>query len=95
MEDPAARARRPSRRTGPQAAPGTRRAVVVGAGISGLATAGLLARMGWETTVLEQSAGPRRAGYMIDFFGPGFDAAERQGLLGALHERAVDRKSVV
>ncbi|WP_417234727.1 FAD-dependent monooxygenase [Arthrobacter sp.] len=66
-----------------------RRAVVVGAGISGLSIAGQLAADGWAVDVLEQAPGPRPAGYMIDFFGPGFDAAESMGLLPALRRRGV------
>ncbi|WP_411732101.1 NAD(P)-binding protein [Paeniglutamicibacter sp.] len=34
------------------------RALVVGAGIGGLAAGGALARNGWQTTVLEQAPGP-------------------------------------
>ncbi|WP_323959198.1 FAD-dependent oxidoreductase [Arthrobacter sp. JZ12] len=60
------------------------KAIVVGAGIAGLATAGDLARAGWDITVLERSDGPRTSGYMMDFFGPGYDAAENMGILPAL-----------
>ncbi|GAA3675704.1 FAD-dependent monooxygenase [Arthrobacter ginkgonis] len=63
------------------------KAVVVGAGIAGLAAAGQLADRGWETTVLEQAPGPRTGGYMIDFFGPGFAAAEAMGALAELRRR--------
>lgn len=69
--------------------PDSRRAVVVGAGISGLAIAGQLAADGWRVDVLEQAPGPRPAGYMIDFFGPGFEAADAMGLLPALRRRGV------
>lgn len=62
------------------------RALVVGAGISGLAAAGALARDGWQTTVLEQAAKPRAAGYMIDFFGPGYAAAAKLGALEYLRD---------
>ncbi|MDQ0095251.1 FAD-dependent monooxygenase [Paeniglutamicibacter psychrophenolicus] len=63
------------------------RALVVGAGIGGLAAAGALAKNGWETTVLEQATAPRTAGYMIDFFGPGFAAAESLGAIAHLQRR--------
>lgn len=66
------------------------RAVVVGAGIAGLTVADQLAWGGWEVTVVERSPSPRGQGYMIDFFGPGFDTAERIGLLPRLRERAYD-----
>jgi phytoene desaturase len=47
--------------------PHARTAMVVGAGISGLATANLLAHQGWEVTVLEQSDQlGGRAGWLVD-----------------------------
>ncbi|GAA5117415.1 FAD-dependent oxidoreductase [Pseudonocardia adelaidensis] len=61
---------------------------ICGAGISGLALAHRMHAHGWDVVVLERARGPREQGYMIDFFGPGFDAAEAMGLLPALHERA-------
>lgn len=57
------------------------RALVVGAGISGLTSAIGLARAGHEVVVVERAPGPRSQGYMIDFFGPGYDAAEELGVL--------------
>ena len=56
------------------------KAVVVGAGIAGLVAARQLGLAGWDVEVLEKSAGPRPDGYMMDFFGPGVEAAERIGL---------------
>ncbi|WP_372700068.1 FAD-dependent monooxygenase [Arthrobacter sp. JSM 101049] len=56
------------------------RAIIVGAGIAGLVTARQLGLAGWEVDVVEQSPGPRTAGYMMDFFGPGVQASERIGL---------------
>lgn len=60
--------------------------VVCGAGITGLALANKLARDGIEVVVLERAPAPREQGYMIDFFGPGFDAAEEMGLLPRIRE---------
>nr|MDT0659328.1 FAD-dependent monooxygenase [Micromonospora sp. DSM 115978] len=62
------------------------RAIICGAGIAGLTLAQRLDRHGWEVVVLEWAPGPRDTGYMIDFFGPGYDAAEELGLLPRLHE---------
>ncbi|WP_427008177.1 FAD-dependent monooxygenase [Pseudarthrobacter sp. H2] len=56
------------------------KAVVVGAGIAGLVAARQLGLAGWDVELLEKSAGPRPDGYMMDFFGPGVEAAERIGL---------------
>jgi 2-polyprenyl-6-methoxyphenol hydroxylase-like FAD-dependent oxidoreductase len=66
------------------------RVIVCGAGIAGLALAQRLAAHGVEVTVVEQAPGPRRGGYMIDFFGPGYDAAEAMGLLPRLRELGYD-----
>ncbi|MGM1061942.1 FAD-dependent oxidoreductase [Saccharothrix sp. Mg75] len=62
------------------------RVVVAGAGIAGLALAHRLATDGHEVVVLERAPSPRTTGYLIDFFGPGYDAAERMGLLPRLRE---------
>ncbi|MGR2751391.1 FAD-dependent monooxygenase [Agromyces arachidis] len=64
------------------------RATVVGAGMAGLVVARQLALAGWQVDVLEQAPGPREDGYMMDFFGHGFDAAERIGVLPRLREAA-------
>ncbi|GAA4205822.1 FAD-dependent monooxygenase [Actinocatenispora rupis] len=62
------------------------RVVVGGAGIAGLALARCLDRHGIGVTVLERAPGPRTQGYMIDFFGPGYDAAEAMGVLPRIRE---------
>ncbi|MFD0773357.1 FAD-dependent monooxygenase [Streptomonospora algeriensis] len=60
--------------------------VVCGAGIAGLALAQRLDTLGFEVVVVEKAPGPRPQGYMIDFFGPGYDAAEVMGVLPRLRE---------
>ncbi|MET9269019.1 FAD-dependent monooxygenase [Kribbella sp. NPDC003557] len=62
--------------------------IICGAGIAGLALANRLSALGQEVTLLERSPGPRPQGYMIDFFGPGYDAMSAMGLLPALQEVA-------
>jgi 2-polyprenyl-6-methoxyphenol hydroxylase-like FAD-dependent oxidoreductase len=64
------------------------KAVVCGAGIAGLTAARCLSRHGWDVVVLERAPGPRTQGYMIDFIGPGYDAAEAMGILPRLRELA-------
>jgi 2-polyprenyl-6-methoxyphenol hydroxylase-like FAD-dependent oxidoreductase len=51
--------------------------LIVGAGIAGLTSAFCLARDGHDVTVIEKSAAIRDDGYMIDFFGSGYDVAEQ------------------
>ncbi|MCH1882313.1 FAD-dependent monooxygenase [Agrococcus sp. ARC_14] len=63
-------------------------AIVSGAGVAGLALAGRLALDGWTVEVVERASAPRASGYLIDFFGPGYEAADRLGLLPALTQRA-------
>lgn len=62
------------------------KAVMCGAGIAGLSLAQRLSSIGWEVAVIEKSAGPRDQGYMMDFFGLGYDAAQSMGLLPRLQE---------
>jgi 2-polyprenyl-6-methoxyphenol hydroxylase-like FAD-dependent oxidoreductase len=62
------------------------KAVICGAGIAGLALALRLDTLGWDVVMLERAPGPRTQGYMIDFFGPGYDAAEAMGLLPRIQE---------
>ncbi|EMD26376.1 FAD-dependent monooxygenase [Amycolatopsis azurea] len=70
---------------------------ICGAGITGLALAHRLAALDVEVVVLERAAGPRDQGYMIDFFGPGFDAIEEMGLLPRVEDVAyqVDEASLL
>ncbi|WP_327640094.1 FAD-dependent monooxygenase [Kribbella sp. NBC_00482] len=63
-------------------------AIICGAGIAGLALANRLSALGQDVTVVERSPGPRPQGYMIDFFGPGYDAMRAMGLLPAMQEVA-------
>lgn len=62
------------------------RAVICGAGIAGLTLAWWLRRDGWQVRLVEHADGPRAQGYLIDFFGPGYDVAERMGLLPRLRQ---------
>ncbi len=64
------------------------RVVICGAGIAGLTLAHRLAVLGVDVVVLERSPGPRLQGYMIDFFGPGYDTAEAMGLMPAIEDVA-------
>lgn len=63
------------------------RALVVGLGISGTASALRLHRAGWDVVVLEKAPERRRGGYFIALFGTGVAAAERLGIADAVPNR--------
>lgn len=69
----------------------TRRALVVGTGIAGLATALRLRRSDWEIVLVGRTAGSRDQGFPHAFRGVGYDAASRLGLLQALVEHGQPR----
>ncbi len=58
--------------------------LIVGAGIAGAALAFWLERAGHEPTLVERAPEARRGGYLIDFWGAGFDVADRMGIVPAL-----------
>jgi 2-polyprenyl-6-methoxyphenol hydroxylase-like FAD-dependent oxidoreductase len=66
-----------------------KRAVIVGSGIAGLATALRLGQDGWRPLVVERAPARRSGGYMMNLIGEGYDAAERLGLIPALTDRAL------
>lgn len=58
--------------------------LIVGAGIAGLTLADQLDNEGHSVHIIEKAPGLRTEGYMMDFFGAGYDVAERMGLLDDL-----------
>jgi 2-polyprenyl-6-methoxyphenol hydroxylase-like FAD-dependent oxidoreductase len=56
-------------------------ALISGAGVAGPAAAFWLNAAGWKTIIVERAPLPREGGYVIDFWGLGYDLAERMGLL--------------
>jgi 2-polyprenyl-6-methoxyphenol hydroxylase-like FAD-dependent oxidoreductase len=61
-----------------------RRILVCGAGIAGSCLAYWLVRYGFQPTLIERAPRLRTGGYIIDFWGRGYDVADRMGLLPAL-----------
>jgi len=59
---------------------------ISGAGIAGPALAHWLLRHGHEPTLVEVAPQFRAGGYIIDFWGKGYDLAERMGILPRVHE---------
>ncbi len=57
-----------------------------GAGIGGPTLAWWLSRQGHEVLLLEKAAGLRSGGYVIDFWGLGFEVAEKMGIIPQVME---------
>ena len=55
--------------------------LISGAGIAGPTLAYWLQRYGMEPTIVEEAPALRTGGYIIDFWGTGFEIADRMGLL--------------
>jgi 2-polyprenyl-6-methoxyphenol hydroxylase-like FAD-dependent oxidoreductase len=62
----------------------SRTVLVSGIGIGGPTLAYWLARGGFRPTLVERTPALRTGGYVIDFWGLGYDIAERMGLAGEL-----------
>jgi 2-polyprenyl-6-methoxyphenol hydroxylase-like FAD-dependent oxidoreductase len=60
--------------------------LVSGAGVAGSCVAWWLHRYGYDVTLVEQASRPRDGGYVIDFWGLGYEVADRMGLLGRLKQ---------
>ena len=63
------------------------RVLIVGAGIAGPTLAYWLQHLGHQPTLVESAPAPRRGGYLVDFWGAGFDVAERMGIAPELRQR--------
>ncbi len=64
-----------------------KRVLISGAGIAGPSLAWWLAKFGFEPTVIEIAPQFRSAGYMIDFWGKGFEIAGKMGLGSEIERR--------
>jgi 2-polyprenyl-6-methoxyphenol hydroxylase-like FAD-dependent oxidoreductase len=67
---------------------------ISGAGVAGPTLAFWLHRMGHEVTMIEQAPRFRAGGYIIDFWGVGYEVAERMGLVGAVRDRGYQVEEV-
>jgi 2-polyprenyl-6-methoxyphenol hydroxylase-like FAD-dependent oxidoreductase len=62
------------------------RAVICGAGVTGLVLAAQLGRAGWEVVMMAPTARPRGGGFLVKLCGEGLEAAKRLGLMPYLTE---------
>jgi 2-polyprenyl-6-methoxyphenol hydroxylase-like FAD-dependent oxidoreductase len=68
--------------------------LVSGVGIAGPTLAHWLTVHGFQTTLVEIAPHLRTGGYVIDFWGRGFDVAEKMGLLGTIKSEGYDLKEL-
>jgi 2-polyprenyl-6-methoxyphenol hydroxylase-like FAD-dependent oxidoreductase len=64
----------------------TKTVLISGAGVAGPTLAYWLLRRGFTPVIVERAPQFRSGGYIVDFFGVGFDVAERMGLVPLLRE---------
>ncbi len=69
--------------------------LISGAGIAGPTLAYWLAHHGFEPTLLESAPALRTGGYVIDFWGVGFDIADRMGLLPEIRRKGYLVREVI
>ena len=68
--------------------PGNKNILISGAGISGLTLAYWLQKWGFIPTIIEKRPDLNDRGYMIDFYGSGFDVADKMGLIETLQAKS-------
>jgi 2-polyprenyl-6-methoxyphenol hydroxylase-like FAD-dependent oxidoreductase len=64
--------------------------LISGAGIAGPTLAYWLDRYGFDVTLVERAPRPRVGGYIVDFWGLGYDVADRMQLVPALEARGYE-----
>jgi 2-polyprenyl-6-methoxyphenol hydroxylase-like FAD-dependent oxidoreductase len=68
--------------------------LISGAGIAGPTLAYWLAHYGFEPTIIEAAPRLRTGGYLIDFWGAGFDIADRMGLSPEINSKGYKVREV-
>jgi 2-polyprenyl-6-methoxyphenol hydroxylase-like FAD-dependent oxidoreductase len=70
------------------------RILISGAGIAGPTLAYWLLRHGFQPTLVERAPALRTGGYIIDFWGAGFEVADRMGLVPELRQKGYQVEEV-
>jgi 2-polyprenyl-6-methoxyphenol hydroxylase-like FAD-dependent oxidoreductase len=70
------------------------RVLISGAGIAGPTLAYWLARYGAEPTLVERVPQLRTGGYIVDFWGAGFEVADRMGLVPDIRRKGYTVREV-
>ncbi len=71
-----------------------RKILISGAGIAGPTLAWWLLQHGFEPTLVELAPSLRTGGYIVDFWGTGFEVAQRMGLVPELRDLGYDVEEV-
>jgi 2-polyprenyl-6-methoxyphenol hydroxylase-like FAD-dependent oxidoreductase len=69
--------------------------LISGAGIAGTTLAYWLKKFGFRPTIVEYAPELRAGGYAIDFWGAGFDVAERMGIVSDLNRAELNMQELV
>ncbi|HAQ76236.1 MULTISPECIES: FAD-binding domain [Hyphomonas] len=67
---------------------------ISGAGVAGPTLAYWLLKDGHEVTIIEEAPKLRTGGYVIDFWGVGYDVAEKMGIRETIHDVGYDVESI-
>jgi 2-polyprenyl-6-methoxyphenol hydroxylase-like FAD-dependent oxidoreductase len=70
------------------------RVAINGIGVAGPTLAYWLRRLGHEPVLFEKAAALRTGGYLIDFWGLGYEVAERMGLIPILRQRCYEMEQM-
>src|SRR5204862_6222266 len=68
------------------------RVAINGMGIAGPTLAYWLRRSGHDPELFERAPAVRTGGYLIDFWGLGYETAERMGIISTLRQRGYEMK---
>lgn len=70
------------------------RVLILGAGIAGPTLAYWLSQYGFAPTIVESAPRLRTGGYLIDFWGAGFDIADKMGILPEIRRKGYRLKNL-
>lgn len=70
------------------------RILISGCGLAGMTTAYWLHQFGFKPVIIEQAPALRRDGYGLDFFGTGYDVAERMAVINTLAPQQIPAEYV-
>jgi len=72
----------------------TQNILISGAGIAGPCLAYWLLQYGFKPTIVEKAPGHRKGGYLIDFWGKGYEVADKMQILPELHRLGYRAKEI-